>query len=173
MVRQLIRPQLVTYRPGRPVRDNLTPCATARPARKATVSTRRTPDLARMNDPHWTATPRIARTCTLEGGAIADGDPSCFPLRQDDSSRNVSAVCDVERAASSPPAAGRFDVVAQLVRKPEARRSRRYSAYWPQRRTTMTREPEGSSVVPGPSTRPCRPWRSWPRLRPTAILQAE
>jgi hypothetical protein len=102
----------------------------------------RTPDLARMNDPISSATPRIARTCTLEGGAIADGDPSCFPLRRVDSSRNVTAVCDVERTASSPPAwddvesslaraighaaaAGRFDVVAQLVRELEARRSRR------------------------------------------------
>jgi hypothetical protein len=95
-----------------------------------------------MNNPISSETQRIASTCTVEGGAFADGDPSCFPLRQDDSSRNVTAVCDMERADYSPPAwddvesslaraighaaaAGRFDVVAQLVRELEARRSRR------------------------------------------------
>jgi hypothetical protein len=43
----------------------------------------------------------VARSCNVEGVASADRDSPCFPVRQDDSSRNVTE----ERAECNPPGA--------------------------------------------------------------------
>jgi hypothetical protein len=76
-----------------------------------------------------------------EGGRDGAGDPACFSVLQNDSSRNVMAkganrtravddadepTLDVERALAKAlefaAAAGHFEVVMQLLRELEARR---------------------------------------------------